>query len=249
VEVGAAGAVALAYLCSPATAPSADLIATAEANAAALWELEQRIGLHVEPAVQSVAVQLGVMGALNWLYGTLHFLVTAVTLVLLFRRQPDRYQCWRAGFVVSSLLAFAIYRLLPVAPPRLLQDGTGSTVLVDGLAVYPTPWDFQDGPLSEVANHYAAVPSMHAGWALFCALALGLGASTRVRVALLGYPALVTVVIVATGNHFLLDALAGFAVVGIGLGVAAVGEHLVRSRRGAPVPAVASDDRVLARSG
>ena len=232
VELGAAAAVALAYLSSPRRTPSAALVAEAEANGRALWDLEQRLGLDVEPALQDAALQLGVPGAMNWLYGTLHFVVTAVTLVLLFRRHPGRYQCWRAGFVASSLLAFGVYRLWPVAPPRLLPDGGGSTVLADTLALHPTPWDFQSGPLSEVANHYAAMPSMHAGWALFCALALGLGRSKRTRVALLGYPMLTTVVIMATGNHFVLDALAGFAVVGLGMGAAAVGEQWVLRRAG-----------------
>ncbi len=240
VELGAAAAVALAYLCGPRSAPSADLVAAAEANGRAVWELEQRLGLDVEPLVQHAALLAGVPGALNWLYGTLHFAVTAVTLVLVFRRHPRRYQCWRAGFVVSSLLAFGIYRLWPVAPPRLLPDGRGGTVLVDTLALHSTPWDFQSGPLSEVANHYAAMPSMHAGWALFCALALGLGRSRRARLALLGYPALTTVVIMATGNHFLLDALAGFAVVALGMGLAVVGERWLLRRVGTEAAEVRS---------
>ena len=234
VELGAAAAVALAYLCGPRSAPSPELVAAAEANGRAVWELEQRLGLDIEPLVQDAALLVGAPGFLNWLYGTLHFLVTAVTLVLLFRRHPGRYQCWRTGFVLSSLLAFGIYRLWPVAPPRLLPDGHGGTVLADTLALHPTPWDFQSGPLSEVANHYAAMPSMHAGWALFCALALGLGRTRRVRLALLGYPTLTTVVIMATGNHFLLDAVAGFAVVGVGMGAAAVGERWVLRRVGVP---------------
>lgn len=232
VEVGAAASVAVAYLSSPRSAPSTELIAEAERNAAGVLALEERLGLDVEAAVQSAALGLGLPTALNWLYGTLHFLVTAVVLVHLFRCRPGRYQCWRGGFVASSLLAFAIYRLWPVAPPRLLPDGTGSTVLVDTLAEHPTLWDFQSGPMSEVANHYAAMPSMHAGWALFCALALGLGRSGATRIALLGYPLLTTMVIMATGNHFLLDAVAGFAVVGVGLGAAHVVE-VVLGRRAA----------------
>ena len=244
VELGAAAAVAVAYLCGPRSEPSAALVSTAEANARTVWEIEQRIGLDIEPLVQGAALRAGLPAVLNWSYGTLHFAVTAITLVLLFRRHPGRYQCWRAGFVLSSLLAFGMYRLWPVAPPRLLPDAGGTvladTVLADTLALHSAPWDFQSGPLSQVANHYAAMPSMHAGWALFCALALGLGRSRRTRAALLAYPALTTVVIMATGNHYLLDAVAGFAVIGAGMAVALAGERWVLRRVGGAAPEVRS---------
>ncbi len=231
VELSAVAVVVAVYLASPPSSPSAQLVAEAERNGLAVLRLQEHLGIDVERSVQAAALSLGLPSALNWLYGTLHFAVTAMVFVHLFRRRPEHYQRWRAGFVIASVAAFAIYRLWPVAPPRLLPDGSGGTHLVDTLAAHPTPWDFQHGPMSEVANQYAAMPSMHAGWALFCALAFGLGRSRRVRIALLGYPLLTTLVIMATGNHFLLDAVAGFAVVGAGMAAATLGERLITALR------------------
>jgi hypothetical protein len=67
---------------------------------------------------------------------------------------------------------------------------------------------------------------MHAGWALFCAIALGVGRAPRARVALLAYPALITAVVIGSGNHFVLDAIAGFAVVGLGFASVAMARWL-----------------------
>jgi len=219
IELGAALVVALAYLFGPRSDPSEALVRRAEANSWDLLQLEQRLHLDVESTVQSLVERLGLVVPVNWFYGTLHFVVTAATLVYLYRRRPEHYPRWRTAFVAASVIAFVCYRLWPVAPPRLLVDAAGSPVLTDTLAAHPAPWTFHSGAMSEVANQYAAMPSMHAGWALFCALALGLGRSRRTRVALLGYPLLVTIVIMASGNHYLVDAVGGFAVVGLGLGL------------------------------
>lgn len=219
IEFCAAAIVAVVYLFSSRPSPSPELVGRAESNARWIVEFQRRLGLDVEQGVQEWALRLDLAGAVNWAYGSLHFVVTAATLVYLFRWRRADYTRWRTAFVVSSVSAFLIYLVLPVAPPRLLRDANGEPFLVDTLAQHSGPWSFDSGPISEVANHYAAVPSMHAGWALFCALALGLGRPLRQRILLLGYPLLVTFVIMASGNHFLIDALAGFAVVLAGLAV------------------------------
>ncbi len=220
IEVGAAIVVALAYLLGPRSMPDPELVERAEASSRSLFALEQRLHLDVEAGVQRMLTDAGLLVPVNWLYGTLHFVATAAVLVYLYRLRPGHYQRWRAAFVVSSVAAFLVYRWWPVAPPRLLVDESGVPLLVDTLVEHSAPWTFHSGAMSEVANQYAAMPSMHAGWALFCALALGIGRTVATRLALLSYPALVTVVIVGSGNHYLLDAVGGFVVVGLGLLVA-----------------------------
>jgi hypothetical protein len=222
IEIGAALAVGAAYLFGPRSAPSPALVERAHRNAGVVLRLEQAWGLDIEAGVQSVVTAWNLAPVSNWLYGTLHFVVTAATLCYLYRCRPQRYSTLRAVFVVASLLAFIIYRLVPVTPPRLLPGASGGTVLVDTLAEYAAPWTFESGAMSQVANQFAALPSMHAGWALFCAIALGIGRSGATRRALLAYPALVTLVVMGSGNHFFLDAVAGFAVVGLAFLLVAV---------------------------
>lgn len=216
VEALAAAIVAIVYLAAPRAAPSVTLVTAAQRRGAALYEWEQSLGLAIEPAVQSRVAALQLEWLANWLYGSLHFVVTAVAFVALWCRRRAAYPQWRTSFVVASVGAFAVHHWLPVAPPRLVADGHGSTIMADWLAQHPTPWSFESGPISEVANHYAAMPSMHVGWAVLSAVALGPLCRGRWRTGVLvGYPLLVAVVVMATGNHFLVDAVAG---VGVALG-------------------------------
>ncbi len=250
VEGLAAVAVAAVYLVAPPAVPSEATIRVAEHRGAALFEWEARWGLAIEPAVQSAVAAIHLEWLANWLYGSLHFALTAAAFVVLLRRRPTAYPRWRTAFVVASVGAFALHRWLPVAPPRLVPDGQGSTLMSDWLAQHSTLWSFESGPISEVANHYSAVPSMHVGWAVLSAVALASATSSRWRTAILvGYPVLVTVVVMATGNHFLVDALAGAAVaLGALAGVRVAGDlaRHFRERRGRDrreAPDRAPDDR------
>jgi hypothetical protein len=234
IEALAATVVAVVYLAAPRSAPSAATVGAAERRGAALFEWERSWGIAIEPALQSSVAAAGLEWLANWLYGSLHFIVTAAAFVLLLRLRPEAYPRWRTSFVVASVGAFAMHRWLPVAPPRLVPDGRGSTLMSDWLAQHPTPWSFESGPISEVANHYAALPSMHVGWAVLSAVAIGSASRGRWRTAVvLGYPLLVTLVVMATGNHYLVDALAGAATaVGALLVVRSVEGLLRRWRRG-----------------
>jgi hypothetical protein len=216
IEVLAASVVAVVYLAAPRSTPSTEVILAAERRGAALFGWERSWNVAIEPAVQSAVAAIHLEWVANWLYGSLHFVVTATAFVVLMRRRPADYPRWRTTFVLASLTAFALHHWLPVAPPRLVPDGRGSTLMSDWLAEHATPWSFESGPISEVANHYSAMPSMHVGWAVLSAIALASMLPRRCRrIVLVGYPLLVTVVVMATGNHFLLDAVAG-ALVGLG---------------------------------
>ena len=136
-------------------------------------------------------------------YVTLHVTVTAAVLLWLHQRRPDAFPFVRATLLLASgrsLIGFLAY---PVAPPRLAGIGIADTVSHG-------PIDLNHGLVSSVYNPYAAVPSMHIGYALVVAVTL-LRHGRRSRVRVLGalYPPFVLLVIVATGNHFFLDAAAG----------------------------------------
>ncbi|HEX5614232.1 MAG TPA: phosphatase PAP2 family protein, partial [Acidimicrobiia bacterium] len=167
-------------------------------------------------------------------YGSLHFIVTIGAALFLYRWFADDYPRFRNTLATTTALALVGFVLFPLAPPRLM-DGFG---FVDTLAEYPTFWSFNSGAVSKVSNQYAAMPSVHCAWALWCALVF----VPRVRPPALKvlaalYPALTVVVIVVTGNHYWLDAVGGFLVLGVGYTIAHL---LTRAGRAQPDPADAA---------
>lgn len=189
--------------------------AEAFAHARRLIDWERAIGIYHEETLQDWALQFRpVVIAANYFYGSLHFVVTIAAGVFLFRRVPDEYPRLRNVIAWTTALALLGFIFWPLMPPRLLPDDYG---YVDTLARYPTFWSFNSGTMSEVSNQFAAMPSVHVAWALWCALVF----APRVRTPLarwlaVAYPVLTTVVIVLTGNHYLLDAVGGAVVLGAG---------------------------------
>ncbi len=228
VELLAAAVVAVVYLAAPSSVPSDEVVRAAEGRGAAVFELERAWSLDVEPALQRALAAIDLQVVANWLYGSLHFVVTFAAFVSLLRRRPDLYARWRTAFVVASVSAFLLQRWLPVAPPRLVPSGGGSMLMSDWLAEHHSLWSFQSGPISDAANHYAAMPSMHVGWAMLSACALAVGRTGMWRRVALAYPVLVAVVVMATGNHFLLDVVAGAALAAAALAVVGVAGRLRR---------------------
>lgn len=169
-----------------------------------LVELERSLGLYVEPAVHEWAMaQAWVGDAATWAYVNTHFVVTTVTLAWLYLRRNDVFPFVRNMFVVAMAIALAGYVLYPTAPPRLVPEGGFSD------PVSELTGGESDGPL---VNPYAAVPSMHVGFALMLAGAMWrVGRSAWVRGAWAAYPAVVTFVVVATANHWWMDAALGAA--------------------------------------
>jgi membrane-associated phospholipid phosphatase len=239
-ELGAAIVVAAVYLTSSPAEPTPQLISEASARASWVHGLERSLGLDVGPGLQSAVADLGVQWVANVLYGSLHFVVTTLVFVVLYVRRPDRYERWRTAFVLCSVAAFVLQRLVPVAPPRLVEDVAGTALMDDWLAEHPALWDFEQGVISEAANHYAAMPSMHVGWATLSAVGLvwAFEQSGPVRVVAVLYPLLVAVVVVVTGNHFVLDALGGAVVAATGVIAVSAGRRLVQrtssTRRSVP---------------
>jgi len=208
---------------------SASVPATeAYANARTVIGIEQALGIFHEAGVQSVLAGSHLSATFwNTFYGSLHFVVTIGTLIHLFRRFPTDYRHLRNVLVFSTALALVGFSLFPLMPPRLLCDcpfGAGAASqaeygFVDTLARDGSLWSFGSSGVKAISNQYAAMPSLHFAWALWCALALYPRLRHRhPRAALLAaiYPALTLLAVTATGNHFWLDALGGALVIATG---------------------------------
>lgn len=139
------------------------------------------------------------------IYQFAHIPVTLGVLAYTWWRRPDLYRPARNALVLVNVIGLTVFLLLPVAPPRLLP-GRG---FVD--AVARAGYGPNHGPVH--ADQYGALPSLHLGWAVWATVVgIQLLSRTRARHAIWGYPLLVTTVVVVTGNHYLLDAVAGTAV-------------------------------------
>ena len=202
----------------------------AVANALEVVHLERVVGLFHEAAVQHAALQdRWLIEIANVLYGSLHFIVTIGVIVVLYRTSPPAYRRARNALAITTVLALIGFTLFPMAPPRLLPASYG---FVDTLERYGTLWSFHSGPVSQLSNQYAAMPSLHFAWALWCAVALfPLLSQRKHRLLALSYPALTLAVIVITANHLLLDALAGALVLAAGFRVTAAIEGVSKKRR------------------
>jgi hypothetical protein len=177
--------------------------------------LEQSLHIFVEEHVQHAAEAVpGLIGTLGFAYLTLHLSLTAGLLLWLHRRRPAAYPLVRTTLLLATALAVVGYVVFPTAPPRLSDIGIVDTV--SGGHV-----DLDKGLVSSLYNPFAAVPSLHVGYALIVGASLARYASHAVlRVAGLAYPLFVLLVIVATGNHYFVDAAAGAFVAGVAFVVA-----------------------------
>ncbi|MEU1077375.1 MULTISPECIES: phosphatase PAP2 family protein [unclassified Streptomyces] len=176
-------------------------------NADWLWSVEQHLGIAVERSVNhGVNSVTWLITGMNYYYATLHFVVTIGVLVWLFRSQPGRYAASRLALFATTGVALVGYYFYPLAPPRLMNGGG----FVDTVLAHHTWGSMASGDLKNMSNQYAAMPSMHIGWSLWCGLTVfALAKTPWARVLGLLYPAATLVVIVSTANHFWLDAVGG----------------------------------------
>ncbi|MFD4572697.1 phosphatase PAP2 family protein [Streptomyces sp. NPDC058417] len=187
-------------------------------NADWIWRTEHHLGLAFELSVNhAVNSVTWLIVGMNYYYATLHFVVTLGVLVWLYRTQPGRYAAARLALFATTAVALVGYYLYPLAPPRLMNH----TDFVDTVVVHETWGSMASGDLKSMSNQYAAMPSMHIGWSLWCGLTLfALASVPWVRVLGLLYPVATLVVIVATANHFWLDAVGGVLCLAFGFTVA-----------------------------
>jgi hypothetical protein len=179
--------------------------AKAERNAERVVALERRLGIHVEPALQGVLLpRRRLLAVLNVAYVTLNVVLTIGWLILLFRRRDPAFHRYRRGVALAVLGAQPVFLFFPVAPPRSLDHMTDTLREVSG-------FDIDRGLVAEVYDPLAALPSIHLAFAVVTAAGLADAARTPwVRRLAPGYPPAVAGTVFVTGNHYVVDAVAGW---------------------------------------
>jgi PAP2 superfamily len=202
------------------------------AHAKQIMDWQHYLGINHEETLQNLALHFRpLVIACNYFYGSLHFVVTAGVGIYLYRKWSDDWPLWRNTLGITTALALIGFVLYPLMPPRLLPDSYG---FQDTLAQYPTFWSFNSGAVSKISNQFAAMPSVHCAWALWCACVLVPRLRQQwAKILAALYPVFTVIVIVLTANHYLLDAVGGFAALGIGFMLA---RRFTRAGQGPPVP-------------
>ncbi|MFH8343493.1 phosphatase PAP2 family protein [Streptomyces sp. NPDC018045] len=187
-------------------------------NADWIWQAEHTLGIAVEKTVNhAVDSVTWLIVSMNYYYATLHFILTIGVLVWLYRWHPGRYAAARLALFATTGVALLGYYFYPLAPPRLMNGGG----FIDTVIVHHTWGSMASGNLASMSNQYAAMPSMHIGWSLWCGVMIALIAKpVWAKVLGLLYPATTLMVIVSTANHFWLDAVGGILCLAFGIGLA-----------------------------
>ena len=180
----------------------------AHANADGVVGLERSLGIFVERDVQAFVLRLdSAPQVLNAIYIYGHWPVIAGVLGWLAWRRRDAFVVYRNALLISGVVGMAIVALLPVAPPRLMDLG-----FIDTVTLHSEAYRVLQPP--SFTNQYAAMPSFHVGWDLLVGIALVREGGRRwTRVVGMVLPGLMLLTVVATGNHYFLDAVVGDAIV------------------------------------
>jgi hypothetical protein len=220
----------------------------ADRHAGTVLGLERRLHLDVEAAVNAALMRMPPLEVLaSYWYAGLHYTVTPLALALVYRLRPERYRTIRTALLLPTAVALIGYLTFPTAPPRLMDGYTDTLLTTSDLGWWGGEGSAVRGAAGAV-NQFAAMPSMHVGWALWCSLVfwqLARGRTQRVLAA--SYAVTTTLVVVATGNHWVLDVLAGAALVAGAWWLAVVRSDppramAVRGRPAIPSPARPLDD-------
>lgn len=197
-------------------------------NADLVWDAERALHLPGEGAIQQLLMHgEPLIRAANTYYAAVHFPATIAFLGWLYWRRPAHYVWSRRVLALLTGAALALHLLMPLAPPRMLAaTGLLDTARVYGPSVYgATP------EADSMANQFAAMPSLHFGWALMVAIGLIVATRSRWRALWLLHPLLTLLVIVGTANHYWFDALAAAVLLGLALLA-----FRAPDRRGTPPP-------------
>ncbi|MEW2130241.1 phosphatase PAP2 family protein [Streptomyces sp. NPDC005435] len=196
-------------------------VSSAVDHGVAILRIEQLLHLDAEHPLNRLFTREPWLGVpADFWYASLHYLVTPAILVWLFRSHALRYRAARTWLMTSTFIGLIGFTLLPTCPPRLLHPGHGFT---DTMAYYSSYgwWGGQASAprgMGGMTNQYAAMPSLHVGWALFCGVMLWrYGRGPLAKAGAVVYPLFTALVVMGTANHYLLDAVAGAAVMGAGL--------------------------------
>jgi hypothetical protein len=178
--------------------------------------LERAARVNVEAAVQKSLTGTPLMWVLGHVYLMAQLVVVPGALIWLYRRDRATYRTLRNTVLGTWLVALPVYAAFPVAPPRLARIG-----IVDTISKH-TGVGLNSGTTTAFSNPLAAVPSLHVGFAF--AVGISMAAAARggwSRTLWLAWGPLVTLTVVATGNHFIFDVIAGLCATAVGYGVGA----------------------------
>jgi membrane-associated phospholipid phosphatase len=225
------------WLREQASGSSADALR----HAKQIVRAERFFGLYQEHRIQEAVLDWHpFISFWNFYYGTIHFVLPVVALVVMYRTAPARYVRWRTTLLFMLGFGLIGFWLYPLTPPRLMPAGYD---FVDTAAEYYNCGPQQrieldaDGEPTAAAraafgNLYAAMPSLHVGWSTWTTLALFPLVRRRwLRALLVLYPVATIFGIVVTGNHWLLDALGGWAVLAAAYAAALLTEQILSRRR------------------
>jgi membrane-associated phospholipid phosphatase len=209
-------------------------------HAKQIVDAERFFGLYQEHRVQQAFLDWHpFISFWNIYYGTIHFAMPVIALVAMYRKTPARYVRWRNTLLFMLGFGLIGFWLYPLTPPRLMPAHYD---FVDTAAEY-----FNFGPQQRIAlgangeptaaakaafgNLYAAMPSLHVGWATWSVLALlPLVRRRWLKVLLCCYPLATIFAIVVTGNHWILDAVGGWVVLALGYGATVLLERIKTAR-------------------
>jgi diacylglycerol O-acyltransferase / wax synthase len=197
--------------------------AAAASHARAIFSWEQALHVDVEPWFNGLLSPHRVLRVLaNYEYATTYVISAFALIFWIYARRPQLYRWARTSFVLLNLSAVACFVAFPVTPPRLMSDqGFTDTVRLGHT------WGSWGSPLVEHANQHAAMPSLHFAWALWVSVFLAyISGGLRTQLLSAAHVLLTLVVILATANHYLLDAVAGVVFAWASVAVAkALEEH------------------------
>jgi PAP2 superfamily len=176
----------------------------AAVNAERIVALEREVGIHVEPDLQAVLLpRRRLVAVLNVAYVTLNVGLTVGWLMRLFRRRDPDFQRLRRAAALATLGAQPVFLLFPVAPPRTLDHFVDTIADVSG-------FDLDQGLVAQLYDPIAAMPSIHITYAVITAAGIAATSDSAVaRAVAPAYPPIVALVVFATANHYILDAVAG----------------------------------------
>jgi len=192
-------------------------------NAARVISIEQRLGIFHEASLQQLILpRAWVVDFFNYLYIWGHLPVIIAVALWLYIRHRENYALFRNAFLISGLIALVGFTTIPLAPPRFMPEFGFTDTIINAQSYYA----FQN---PKIVNQYAAMPSLHFGWDLLIAVAIGYNVRGRwPRVFTVFLPFVMLAGIVLTANHYFLDAGAGALVSLTGLGIAVVLRRGVR---------------------
>ncbi|WP_063732615.1 phosphatase PAP2 family protein [Streptomyces sp. RTd22] len=196
-------------------------VSTAVNHGLGILRFERRLNIDFESPLNDLFTRHAWIGIpADFVYASLHYAATPAVLVWLWRRgRNSDYRFARTWLLITTMIGLIGFVVMPTCPPRLLEAGQG---FVDTMAQYSSyGWWGKDASaprgMGGLTNQYAAMPSLHVGWALWCGIALWWqGRSVWSKIVAVVYPLVITLVVMGTANHYFLDAAAGAAAVGAG---------------------------------